>query len=98
MEKEKIDRVKRIRLDSPTTIELKKSVTRQIDTLTIDRIIDYPLESRLSVLIKEVGVVVIAEGDEYSNLGDLTRDQVYSMVLKMYGVESAPDQRGDEGK
>ena len=83
MEKEISNRVRQIKLKSPTTIELKKSVTRQIDTLTIDRIIDYPLESRLSVLIKEVGVVVIAEGDEYSNLGDLTRDQVYSMVLKM---------------
>ena len=79
----------KIEFEERTKILVKPAVTKNITSITITRIIDYVEEQRLSVLVNELGIITIAEGEEYVGMGDLTRDNVYDLLkTKILGIDS----------
>lgn len=70
----------KIDFSGSTRLTVKEAVTKDVTSITIDRIIDYVSDRRLSILVKELGNITIAEGDAYDALGDWTRNQLYDIL------------------
>ena len=86
----------KIEFTGKTQVIVKEAVVRDFTSLTIDRIIDYPSEGRLSVLIRELGNITIAEGLQYRIMGDWTRTEVYDLIkLKFSGKKPIRNATGD---
>lgn len=81
----------KIEFSATTEITVREAVTKSVTEVTIDRIIDYPIEKKLAVLIREVGLIEIASGDAYDSLGDWTKEDVYTAINSKYS------RKGDRG-
>jgi len=75
-----IDGTIRVPFSAKISVTVVKEVNKELNEVTINRIIDIPSELKLIVRTKEVGNVIVAEGDAYTLMGDWTRAQVYYMI------------------
>jgi hypothetical protein len=86
----------KVEFTGKTQVTVKEAVVKDFTSLTIDRIIDYPSEGRLSVLIRELGNITITEGISYQLMGDWTRNEIYDLIkLKFSGEKPIRYATGD---
>lgn len=75
-----------IRLEKETEIILVRQESLTLQSLTVERIVDLPLEKSLIVHISELGQpIVLWEGEEYDRIGDWTKELITNKIITLYG-------------
>jgi hypothetical protein len=74
-----------IRFEQPTEIILVRQESLSLQSLTVERIVDLPLEKTLIVHISELGQpIVLWEGEEYDRIGDWTKELITNKIIALY--------------
>ena len=71
-------------LSGAKTIITQPAVTKTISEINVIVMIDNPVQKTLTVSTKELGQVVVFEGQEYVNAGQWTDTDVINKLLSMY--------------
>jgi len=62
---------------------------RQVDQLTVHRMVDSPKVKRVRVIISEVGALTLWEGDAYDTIGQWTDQDVVDRVMEILAPTSS---------
>jgi len=73
-------------LSGQKTIITQPAVTKTINEINIMYMIDNPTEKKLTVVTKELGQVVVFEGQSYIDAGQWTDLDVIDRLLVIYNV------------
>jgi hypothetical protein len=73
-------------LSGQKTIITQPAVTKTISEINVMYMIDNPMDKKLTVVTKELGQVVVFEGQSYINIGQWTDLDVIDRLLVMYNV------------
>lgn len=77
----------RIELNNPTDITLEEASVVNIESITIGRMIDLPMEKKVFVFINELNrKVLLWEGDAYDEIGDWTNQDVENRLLELFNI------------
>jgi hypothetical protein len=74
-----------ISLTQSQTITIQEARTAEIDTLTINRMVDLPVQKVVKVFIAELPTpVTLWEGDAYDAIGQWTDQDVIDRLNELY--------------
>ena len=73
-------------LSGQKTIITQPATTKTISEINVMYMIDNPMEKKLTVVTKELGQVVVFEGQSYIDAGQWTDLDVIDRLLVMYNV------------
>ena len=74
-----------ISLTQSQTITIQEARTAEIDTLTINRMVDLPVQKVVKVFIAELPMpVTLWEGDAYDAIGQWTDQDVIDRLNELY--------------
>ena len=73
-------------LSGQKTIITQPAITKTISEINVIYMIDNPIEKTLTVATKELGRVIVFEGQEYDDAGQWTDSDVINKLLTMYNV------------
>jgi hypothetical protein len=73
-------------LSGQKTIITQPAVTKTISEINVMYMIDNPMDKKLTVVTKELGQVVVFEGQSYIDAGQWTDLDVIDRLLVMYNV------------
>jgi hypothetical protein len=73
-------------LSGQKTIITQPAITKTISEINVIYMIDNPIEKKLTVVTKELGQVVVFEGQSYIDAGQWTDLDVIDRLLVMYNV------------
>jgi hypothetical protein len=73
-------------LSGQKTIITQPAITKTISEINVIYMIDNPTEKKLTVVTKELGQVVVFEGQSYIDAGQWTDLDVIDRLLVMYNV------------
>jgi hypothetical protein len=73
-------------LSGQKTIITHPAVTKIISEINVMYMIDNPMDKKLTVVTKELGQVVVFEGQSYIDAGQWTDMDVIDKLLTMYNV------------
>jgi len=73
-------------LSGQKTIITQPATTKTISEINIMYMIDNPMEKKLTVVTKELGQVVVFEGQSYIDAGQWTDLDVIDRLLVIYNV------------
>jgi len=73
-------------LSGQKTIITQPAVTKTISEINIMYMIDNPTEKKLTVVTKELGQIIVFEGQSYIDAGQWTDLDVIDRLLVMYNV------------
>jgi len=74
----------KLTLDKPKEIVLKERQTKIINEITIMRMVELPKEKKVLIFTKELGQIVLWEGEDYDLVGQWTDDDVKNRLLELY--------------
>ena len=74
-----------ITLQTPKTIITTPQVTKVITTLTIQRVVDNPIQKIVRAFVTELPTpIVLWEGSSYDAIGQWTDEQVSARLTSLY--------------
>ena len=73
-------------LSGQKTIITQPATTKTISEINVMYMIDNPMEKKLTVVTKELGQVVVFEGQSYIDAGQWTDLDVIDRLLVIYNV------------
>lgn len=75
----------KIEIANPKSIVVTAEVKQTFDTLTINRMVDFPSQKKVVVFVKELSEpLVLWEGDAYDAIGQWTDQNVSDKITELY--------------
>lgn len=75
----------KIELTKPKTIILVEEQKQILETITVKRMADLPIEKKVIVFIEEMhGPILLWEGEAYDNIGEWTNSDVINRLKELY--------------
>jgi hypothetical protein len=75
----------KVELTKPKTIVLVEEKIQTLETITIKRMADFPIEKKVVVFIEELqGAILLWEGEEYDKIGEWTNSDVIDRLKELY--------------
>jgi hypothetical protein len=74
----------KINLNNPKEVIVVQEESKTIDTITIQRMVDVPEQKKVFVFTRELGQVVLWEGEEYDSIGQWTDQDVTDRLISLY--------------
>jgi len=75
----------RIDIRNPKEVVVVQEKRQSFSSLTLERIIDFVEQKKVSAIIKEIpNPIVIWEGESYDSKGDWTKTEVVEYITRLY--------------
>ena len=77
-----------INLNTPKKIVIQEEKSKNIETLTVSRVVDLPKQKLVRCFLEEIDEpVVLWEGDAYDQIGQWTDSDVSDRLSEIFNVE-----------
>lgn len=68
------------------TVTIQPAVTKEVTLLNVDSITDRPSVKQVSVVVREIGNVILWEGDSYDAIGQWTHSDVEDRIKELFSI------------
>lgn len=74
----------KITFETPKEIIVVKEIKQTIEELTVEEIVDNPEKKFAKAYTKELGIILLWEGEDYTKAGQWTDTDVVNRIKELY--------------